>query len=648
MRRPRPRLGPGPRIAVVALALVLQAPGARPAEAQRNLPTELKTVASIRFDGRHGVPAKALRNAIKTKAPSWLPWKARPALRLDFLRSDTLTIERLYQQHGYLDARARYRLEERDSRSVEVTFVIEEGHRSMIHAVNIVAAQPLPERNLRRRLYARPGRPFNPLYLIADTTRIAAAYHERGYLPHIVARASRESLAVAVRYEVTEGPQYRYGQVYVSSPEPLPVRERIIRRELLMTPGQVYRESRVERSIERLYETGLFSQVQLTPLVDSTNTQIEFDLRLRARKSQWVDAGVGSGTSERLRFTGEWGHRNLARRGMQGVLSARLALDERARFLLAGGQASIVEPWLFRSRTRGVLSGYVEDRRDRADPRWIVSQTARGVTVELRRELGRFTRLSLSQDNIFVNQRIEILEADLSPEVRDSLTVNVVPSYTTHRLELALGRDSRDTPIDPTRGSVQLLTGEVAGGPLRGTSSFTKAHYTASWYTSSRTGWVLASRMQVGAMDPFGEEAQFSPEAGLDAHVARVPLEDRFRIGGVNSVRGYEENEIPLSGGLAAMLLNAELRVPLNGLFGVELYVDAGNVWARPAYLKADDFVPRTRSDSPNDVHLAAGAGLRVTTPVGPLRIDFSWGSHRDKDGRRPRGRPQFAIGPSF
>jgi len=116
----------------------------------------------------------------------------------------------------------------------------------------------------------------------------------------------------------------------------------------------------------------------------------------------------------------------------------------------------------------------------------------------------------------------------------------------------------------------------------------------------------------------------------------------------VNSVRGYQENEIPASGGLAVMLMNAELRMPVYGVVGLEMFLDAGNVWARPAYLKADQFVPRVRSDSVNDVRYVVGAGVRVTTPVGPLRVDFSWGSHRDKDGRRPIGRPQFAIGPSF
>jgi len=167
-----------------------------------------------------------------------------------------------------------------------------------------------------------------------------------------------------------------------------------------------------------------------------------------------------------------------------------------------------------------------------------VRQAVKGVTFQLRREVGRVTRLSLTQDNSFVTQEIDLQASDLSQAVRDSLTLSVVPSYTTHRLQLALDRDGRDSPFDATRGSAQSLSGEVAGGPLSGTSSFRKIQLTASWYAPVRRTWVFATRMQVGAIDPFGEEARFSPDVGLDAAVARVPLEDRFRIGGVNSIRG--------------------------------------------------------------------------------------------------------------
>jgi len=417
----------------------------------------------VRLVGRHHVPIKEIRAVLKTRAPSLLPWREKPIMRRDFLQADTLTIEGVYRQHGYLDARAHYRLDPGRSRNtVVVTFRIEEGPRSRIASVELDGVRALPEAALRKKLYARPGRPFNPLYLVADTTRISAAYKEKGHLPHIVASSHREGLRVTVRYAVNEGPVYRYGQVYISSPGELHVRERLIRRELLLKPDDVYRASRVQRSIERLYDSGFFSQVQMTPLVDSTNTRVEFDLRVRERKPRWIDAGVGSGTAERLRFTGEWGHRNLNGRGLQGVLSSKLALDGQARFLLSRGDASLLEPWLLRSRTRGLINGYYEKDHDRADPRWVAKVETRGVSVQLRRELGRFAHIALTQDNAFVNQ-IYAFEHPVADSTLESLAVFVPRNYTTHRLQLSGDRDTRDDPLNPGHGSAQSATAVKAG-----------------------------------------------------------------------------------------------------------------------------------------------------------------------------------------
>ena len=133
--------------------------------------------------------------------------------------------------------------------------------------------------------------------------------------------------------------------------------------------------------------------------------------------------------------------------------------------------------------------------------------------------------------------------------------------------------------------------------------------------------------------------------------VARVPLNDRFRTGGVNSIRGYGESTIPVEGGLTLLQANAELRIPLLGPFGVEVFVDAGNVWARPSYVKGRDFSPRWNDTplSPNEVRYVFGIGPRINLPIGPLRLDVAW-SLRPSPGETHPHQPkaQFAIGPSF
>ena len=105
-----------------------------------------------------------------------------------------------------------------------------------------------------------------------------------------------------------------------------------------------------------LYDTGLFSQVQISPIIDSTRSRMDFDLRLSERKSRWVDAGIGSGTTERFHATGEWGHRNLFGRGFQGALSSRVAFNGTGRFLLSHTELSLLEPWFLRTRTRAILT----------------------------------------------------------------------------------------------------------------------------------------------------------------------------------------------------------------------------------------------------------------------------------------------------
>ena len=645
------------RRAVIGCAWILAGLAwAAAANAQEELLQELKRISSVRLEGRHRPAAGTLRRAMKTRGPSVWPWRATPVLRFDYLRSDVLTLSQLYRRYGFLDARIEYQVRPgRRDEEVAVTFRIYEGERSRIRAVRLPGATAIPARELARKLWARPGRDFDAAFLQLDTLKLAGLYQEKGYFPVIEASYARDpsdSLRVDVTYAIHEGDRFRFGTISVRGQER--VKEYLVRRELVLPTGNVYQRSRVVRSQERLYETGLFNQVQIDPQPDSARAQMDFDVRVSERRPRWVDAGIGSGTEERFRLVGEWGHRNILGRGLQGLISSRLAysyysyLKNKVRFQRWHTEASLLEPWLFRSRTRGQVTPYYELNDDRADPSWVVNQEFRGFNFQLRRELNRFTRLTLTQENLFAHQDLGIRVAPDSARL-DSLKRAVVRKYTTHRLALGFERDTRDNPFSPLRGAATLVSAEVAGGPFKGTSSFRKFQVASSWYSPLRNGWTLATHAQAGVIDPFGPRPEFSPSAVVDSEVARVPLEDRFRIGGVNSIRGHDESSIPASGGLAVLQGNIELRIPtpvklpLLGPLGFEAYIDAVNVWSRPEYVRLRHFGLTDDSD-PNSVRVVGGVGPRVDLPVGPLRVDVSW-------RMRPtpwRPKIQFAIGPSF
>jgi outer membrane protein assembly factor BamA len=296
-------------------------------------------------------------------------------------------------------------------------------------------------------------------------------------------------------------------------------------------------------------------------------------------------------------------------------------------------------------RIRGVVTPFFERSDDRANPLYLLRQELHGVRFELRRDINRFSSISLTQDNLWAHQ--DALAQDTLPQ---SVFDTLVTRYTTHSLSLGGTWDFRDNPLNPFNGSYHAITGELAGGPLRGTSSFRKLGAVSSWYAPFRNGWVLAARIQGGVIHPFGTAPPLSIESQVDPDVARVPLGDRFRIGGVNSLRGYSESSIQPVGGLAMMLANVELRVPVVGPFGFELYADGGNVWSRPSDINGSDFTPGIGPEplNPGDVHYVLGLGPRLNLPIGPLRLDLTWPLRPMPGTTRRNLVAQFAIGPTF
>ncbi len=653
-------------LAVLLAALALLSPAMLLAQSSGELPDELRVIAGVRFQGMRRLGGRELKSAnLKTRRPSPLPWRNRPSLRLDYLRADTASIAALYRHHGYLDARVTWVLEPtRDPSAARVVFKVVEGARSRVAHVELTGVKAFHDREIRRALLARPGREYDPSFLGIDTLQISRLYQERGYRPHTQARAERgvpDPLAILVHYAVNEGPRYTIGRIdYESSGR---LRESLARRELLVRPGDVYRRSRLEQSVERLYNTGLYRQVQVSSVADSSGGRLDLLLRVTERRSRWVDVGVGSGSADLLRFSGAWGHRNLDTRALLGSLNGDLALDRQRRSaqdesqvlrLRHGrGSASLVEPWLLGLRLQGQASVFYEDGRDDRDSRFLQRRDSRGLELGMLREFSRIFRGGLTGHSALVHQSYDIFLAT-ADSTRDSLA-NVLQRYWDNGIALSLFRDTRDDRITPSRGSLQTVVAEIAGGPLRGASSYQKLVLVSSWYSPRPNGWSFAARGSGGVMGPIGDASNTFAPGLQDAQVARVPKERRFFVGGVNSLRGWGENSIPGDGGLAMLLGNLEMRIPLWGPLGAEVFLDAGNVWARPEHLRLANFVAPwdARRGAPGDLRYSYGVGARLLLPFGPLRMDLAWSRHPEFVGSKVGGRQQpfafqFAIGPSF
>jgi outer membrane protein assembly complex protein YaeT len=632
---------------VLAAALAFIAP---PAGAQVDLLRELRTVKRVRIEGTREVSAGDLRRVLKTQSPSRWPWADKPSLRPDFLRADTSAIRLYYRHRGHLEAHATFRVEGAEGGSdAVVVFTVVEGPVYRIADVVLEDVRDELVPAIRKRIWSRPGRAWDPAYLHLDTLLISAVHQDHGFRPRTVARAGVDTAhRVSVAYRVSEGPRYRIGEIRVSGIQT--VDPRLVTRELLLERDGVYSRTRVQRSQERLYETGLFKQVQFSSRFDSSDARVTFDLRVSERKRRWVDAGIGSGTSERFRIDTEWGARNLFNRGLENAVGARLSFYGDGKFQRARLDYTLREPWLFGSRTRGEITPYAELYDDRAVAAYVLQQRYLGLDLRLTRELNRYAKLSLAQRNQWVEQDVDYAPSPVPPTPLD-----VAPRYQTHSLQLQGTRDTRDHPLFPARGSSVVASLEGVGGILASSSSFLKGELIPAWYTPLSRGMVFAARLRLGVIKPREEDGEVIV-GGEDPVVSAIPLEDRFRAGGVNSVRGYNENSIPPDGGLAVIEGSVEVRMPLArvpvlGALGFESFVDAGNVWTRAGHVKWSQFAPSVSRDplDASDVRWVVGAGPRLDSPIGPIRMNVSW-NLRPVEGVRGYLDPviQFAVGPSY
>jgi outer membrane protein assembly factor BamA len=170
----------------------------------------------------------------------------------------------------------------------------------------------------------------------------------------------------------------------------------------------------------------------------------------------------------------------------------------------------------------------------------------------------------------------------------------------------------------------------------------------SSWYTATR-GTVVAARFKVGYEEPFGATYGVSP-------TERIPFEERFRTGGGMSVRGYvEDDEIGprdasgnVTGGRFLILSNVEVRFPLVWRLSGALFFDGGNVWTNPSDVKTSQFSLRGGRVGSADYRYSYGGGIRLRTPVGPVRIDYGRKLRLSVYDGDDRGQFHFSLGQAF
>jgi outer membrane protein insertion porin family len=577
-------------------------------------------VSRITFTGNRYVSADDLRGAMETKEDRW--WRGGDFKR-DVFEEDKKKIVARMGEEGFVDATVEDAelVFSEDKQRLDLQISVAEGPRYRVGVVELDHGGVIPEARIRAAIPLIEGSAFNTVQFDETTSNLYSLLHEEGYIyANIDARKTpREDHVIDVSYRIVEQEPARINRILITGNRK--TKDKVIRRQLLAAPGDVFKRSNVLRSQREVFQLGFFDDIQL----DSQNADREtgaIDLVLNVEERSTGSASLGAGVNSQAGLTGfvQLSQNNF--RGLGQIVSVRAEFGRFREY-----EFSFTEPWLFDTPTSAGFD--VFDTRRRYTE---YTEKRRGGDLRVGRpfpwlDYARVSaRYSIAEYQLDAEPGFEDEIGDVDPVtgVHTGVSNSVISAIT-----LTLARNSVDSPFFPTRGSSAAWVHEFGGGILGGDEHYYMMTFDKRAYFRTVSKFVLSLSGRVGLL------------TGLRTPTL-VPFWKRFRLGGIsiNGLRGYDDYSIvpderlPTTGGRSMMILTAEMRYPIVQAVQGLAFFDAGNTWAN---LGETDFT---------DLRRGAGLGVRIDVPmVGQLGFDYGYGFDRSIRRGGPGWEFHFQIG---
>lgn len=538
---------------------------------------------------------------------------------------------------------------------VKVTFQVQPNPVLQNVAIETVPAsekeRALPEKVVTETFGEQYGKILNLRDLQEGIKKINEWYTSNGYdLAQVVGSpqvGTDGTVTLVIAEGIVQNIQVRF---FNAEDEPAEGRTRdfIITREMQLKPGDVFNRNKAQRDLQRVYGLGLFEDVRLSFNPGSDPREVIVNVDVVEGNTGSVAAGAGVSSTSGLFGTVSYQEKNLG--GNAQTVGVEFQLGERELLF----DVNFTDPWIagdpyrtsysvnaFRRRTISLvydgnnssirtLNGFDSPRvvrtglgvnftRPLADsifsiPDWRVSAGALYQYVQLENASGDISSLS-APINGFGEQQLAFNQGGV-----DDLFI----------LSLGATQDKRNSPLQPTSGSVTRINMEqsvpfsnngIIFNRVRASYSY---YIPVNWLDLTSWGFIETTQPQTIALNIQGGTV-----------LGDLPPYEAYILGGSNSVRGYAEGEV--GNGRSYLQATAEYRFPIISAVGGALFFDYGTTLGSDYAVIG---IPSVIRGLPGQGY-GYGIGVRIQSPVGPIRIDYGINEQGDS-------RVNFGIGEKF
>ena len=566
-------------------------------------------VNKVTIAGNQDLPETEISKQILTRPPTLFH---DGAFVPETLETDTYAVTTLYMKQGFqertVDSAVTF---DQDKTGADISLNVKEGPRTTVRSVVINGLTVVPDATARKALIHKIGDPFRTAAMEAEKEAIASLVSEKGY-PHTTVRAnvtySADHTRADIVYEVEAGPLVTLGDIFVSGN--LRTDEKVIQRELAVQPQTPLSLQSLYDGQRRLRDLEIFHGVDYRILgLKEKEKTVDLFVAVEENKPYYAQTAAG--------YESDSGFFGRAKIGDHNLFGLNKDLWASGEISQTGYQVEtrLTEPRFLGTRTTASIGAYNEELTE-------FNQTfgtrTTGGSLGFGRNWGRQVTTALS---FRLERRDQFIVEDTALDDTEEETRTIFVTTPSVRY------DSRNSFVRPTRGLLSSVGVDISKGVQDQMDDFFRYQFDTRYYWTPIEKVTFAGLVRIGQVIPYADSDL-------------VPDDQLFFLGGIQSVRGFDENLLRFDsegnpvGGKAAVVGSLEARIDLGANWELTTFFDVGSVQDALVDAGADRF----RS--------SVGFGLRYITPIGP--IGFLYGHKLNRDAGESSGRFHLSIGYSF